>query len=593
MLQKQALDILKMGHNVFLTGAAGSGKTHTLRAYINWLRENNIDVAITASTGIAATHLGGVTVHSWSGLGIRDSLTEQDIDALEEKQYLWKRYENTKVLIIDEISMLHHFRFDMLNRLAQAFKRNKEPFGGMQIILCGDFFQLPPISRYGEQPAFFAYQSEIWSNTDMNLKVCYLSEQHRQNDDQYLSLLNSIRANEIDEDSLIYLKDRYNQEIDPEVFGDIIPTKLYSHNEDVDKINLKALGEIEGPEELYLMDTKGRPALVDPLIKSCLAPMELRLKVGARVMFVKNNYEKGYANGTLGVVARFDTEHNPIVRLANGTEIKAEQEAWSIEEEGKLKAEIKQIPLRLAWAITIHKSQGMSLDAAEIDLSRSFVAGMGYVALSRVKTLAGLKLVGFNQQALQVHPEIMGVDRMFKDKSEEVLGELLEIEEGMGAKSLRELQNDFVRKNASDKPIRRGGGENGLVRLSAHEQTKLFLLEEKPLAEIAKLRNIKEETVIDHIEKLIDEGILDKEFINISYLKDQAYRDAKGRLKYSKIKDAFKEAFKDLGGSGGDKKKMKSHSPLKYPLSPVKNKLGNSFSFKDIRLARLFVMVGL
>ncbi len=588
MLQKQALDILKMGHNVFLTGAAGSGKTHTLRAYIKWLRENNIDVAITASTGIAATHLGGVTIHSWSGLGVRDTLTEQDIDALEEKQHLWKRYESTRVLIIDEISMLHHFRFDMLNRLAQAFKRNTEPFGGMQIVLCGDFFQLPPISRMGEPPAFFAYQSKIWN--EMNLKICYLTEQHRQNDDQFLNLLNTIRANEVDEDSLIYLKERYNQEIDPEIFGDIIPTKLYSHNEDVDKINLGELMKIKEPEEFYLMDTKGRPLLVAGLTKSCLAPMELRLKVNARVMFVKNNYEKGYANGTLGVIARFDTEHNPIVRLANGIEIKAEQETWSIEEDGKIKAEIKQIPLRLAWAITIHKSQGMSLDAAEIDLSRSFVAGMGYVALSRVKTLAGLKLVGFNHQALQVHPEIMGVDRMFKDKSDEVLGELLEIEENMGAKSLKELQDDFVRKNASDKPIRRGGGENGLVRLSAHEQTKLFLLEEKPLAEIAKLRNIKEETVIDHIEKLIDDGVLEKELINISYLKDHAYRDAKGRLKYSKIKDAFKEVFKDLNKEGGAKSPQ---SPLKYPLSPVKNKLGNSFSFKDIRLARVFVVTGL
>lgn len=593
MLQEQALNILKMGHNVFLTGAAGSGKTHTLRAYIAWLRENNIGVAITASTGIAATHLGGVTIHAWSGLGVRDVLTEQDIDILEEKQHLWKRYEQTKVLIIDEISMLHHFRFDMLNRLAQAFKRNTKPFGGMQIILCGDFFQLPPISRYGEQPAFFAYQSKIWNDAELNLKICYLSEQHRQNDDNYLSLLNTIRANEVDEDSLIYLKERYNQEIDPDIFGDIIPTKLYSHNEDVDKINLKELSAIKVPEEFYLMDTKGRPPLVEALVKSCLAPMELRLKVGARVMFVKNNYDKGYANGTLGVISRFDTEHNPIVKLADGTEIKAEQETWAVEEDGKIKAEIKQIPLRLAWAITIHKSQGMSLDAAEIDLSRSFVAGMGYVALSRVKSLAGLKLVGFNQQALQVHPEIMGVDRMFKDKSDEAITELLEIEEGMGVKSLKELQDDFVRKNASDKPIYKSGAENGAVRLTAHEQTKLLILEEKPLAEIAQLRNIKEETVIDHIEKLFDEGIMNNELISISYLKDQAYRDAKSRLKFSKIKDAFKDVYKDLSDKDGVPGKGGKKSPLAYPLSPVKNKLGNSFSFKDIRLARLFLLAGM
>lgn len=577
MLQVQALDILKMGHNVFLTGAAGSGKTHTLRTYIEWLRDNNIDVAITASTGIAATHLGGVTIHAWSGLGIRDTLTAQDIELLGEKQYLWKRYESVKVLIIDEISMLHHFRFDLLNRLAQAFKRNDKPFGGMQVVLCGDFFQLPPVARFGEPAALFAYQSKIWNA--MNLKICYLDEQHRQNDDQFLNLLNTIRANEVDEGTLEYLKDRFNQEIDPDIFGDIIPTKLYSHNEDVDKINLKALGEISGSEEFFLMDTKGKSNLVEILTKSCLAPMELRLKIGARVMFVKNNYDKGYANGTLGVIDHFDMDHNPVIKVTGGKEITAEQETWSIEEEGKIKAEIKQLPLRLAWAITIHKSQGMSLDAAEIDLSRSFVAGMGYVALSRVKTFAGLKLVGFNPQALQVHPEIIGVDRMLKNKSGETLTELFEINENMGAKTVKELQDDFVREHASDKPIRKSGAENGLIRLSAHEQTKLLILDKLSLAEIAGLRKIKEETVIDHIEKLLEEGILEKELIDISYLKDSEYRDPKSRLMFSKIKDAFGE--------------ISHKNPAKYPLSPVKNKLGNKFSYKDIRLARVFILAGI
>ena len=156
MRQSEALQILKMGHNAFVTGAAGSGKTHLLNEYIRYLREQNVNIGITASTGIAATHMGGVTIHAWSGLGIKDTLSSHDIAKMEEKSYLWKRFENTNVLIVDEISMLHHFRLDLVNKIAQSFKKNIQPFGGMQVILCGDFFQLPPITRAGEKNAEFA-----------------------------------------------------------------------------------------------------------------------------------------------------------------------------------------------------------------------------------------------------------------------------------------------------------------------------------------------------------------------------------------------------------------------------------------------------
>jgi ATP-dependent DNA helicase PIF1 len=647
MLQKEALDILKLGRNVFLTGAAGSGKTHTLRAYINYLYENNVEVAITASTGIAATHIGGVTIHSWSGLGIRDRLTEYDIEMMEEKQNLWKRYQNTKVLIIDEISMLHHFRFDMLDRLARALKRKPDlPFGGMQVVLCGDFFQLPPVHRQGEQPAFFAYQSDIWKK--MNLKVCYLSEQHRQNDDSYLSLLNDIRGACVEDDSLQYLRDRYKKDIDPALFPDIVPTKLYSHNADVDAINdaeLEKLGKGWTPgnkadrwgEQFFLMDTKGKASLVDALVKSCLAPMELRLRVGARVMFVRNNQEKGYANGTLGVVVGFDTGSSadsspganifstgsgvPIIRIANGREIHADRESWIIEEDGKIKAEISQIPLRLAWAITIHKSQGMSLDAAEIDLSKSFVAGMGYVALSRVKSLAGLKLVGFSHNALQIHPEILEFDRELKRLSDQALGELTEIMEGDGEKSLKDMQMDFLLANGN--PHQRGHGgkgngmngkganrqgkkgkakfdENGNVipgdpyekteKIPAHQQTKLLLLEKKSLADMAKARNIKEETVLSHIEKLIQDQTVRRENIDLTYLRNHAYKNERSRLRFARIKDAFIEEYERLMDDAGDDEKKQAEAKL-MRLAPIKHKLGNSYSYAEIGMAKVFVML--
>ncbi len=407
MTQDQAMEVLKMGSNVFLTGPAGSGKTFVLNKYINYLKDKKIAVGVTASTGIAATHLSGMTIHSWCGIGIKDFLYDKDMSAILGKAYLKKRFANTNVLIIDEVSMLHAYRLDMVDRICKAFKQNSLPFGGMQVIMCGDFFQLPPVSRNNEGDSF-VYKSEIWNN--MDLKICYLEEQHRQQDRAFLRVLSDIRTNNVDEDTVNYLRERYNQEVK----GKIKPTRLYTHNADVDAINEMELSKISGDIHSYKTTVRGNKDLVEFLHKSCLAPEDLNIKNGAVVMFVKNNYEKGYVNGTLGKVIGFDENDYPIVETAGGREIIAAPTSWAIEEDGSVKAEICQIPLRLAWAITIHKSQGMSLDAAEIDLSKSFVPGMGYVALSRARTLSGMKLVGINDMALRVNPEVLEMDKFFK-----------------------------------------------------------------------------------------------------------------------------------------------------------------------------------
>ncbi|PJA37251.1 helicase, partial [candidate division WWE3 bacterium CG_4_9_14_3_um_filter_43_9] len=271
MTQQQALEILKLGHNVYLTGSAGSGKTFLLNKYIEHLRKNDIEVAITASTGIAATHLGGMTIHSWSGLGIRDALTAQDYEIFLDKRRLVRRYERTNVLIIDEVSMLHAFRLDLLNQLCQAFRRSLEPFGGMQIVLSGDFFQLPPVGRGGEN-VDFVHKSEIWRK--MNLKVCYLDEQFRHSDNELTKLLDGIRSAKLNDFVMEPLRDRFNKEID----GSIKPTKLYTHNVDVDAINSKELSSL--PEKLlvYKMTSHGNRRLAELLSQNCLAPAELKLK---------------------------------------------------------------------------------------------------------------------------------------------------------------------------------------------------------------------------------------------------------------------------------------------------------------------------
>jgi len=410
MTQQQALKILKSGANVFLTGSAGTGKTFLLNQFISYLRKSKVSVGVTASTGIAATHLNGRTIHSWSGIGIKKEMNEKSIKKIARIKNLNKRIRKTKILIIDEISMLDADRLNLVDRICKQAKDPFLPFGGIQVIMCGDFFQLPPVNR--DQKLRFAYESSVWRNSD--IKVCYLNKQFRQNDLKFTDILNKIRANKAGIKELNLLRARLNQPISLSVK----PTKLYTHNIKVDAINDYELSRISKKEMTYYMTGRGPKNLVDFLKKNCLAPEELKLKVGAIVMFVKNNFDAGYVNGTLGKVVSYDDNKYPVVKIMSGRKIIASPTNWNMEEYDKVIASIRQIPLRLAWAITVHKSQGMSLDAAEIDLSKSFERGMGYVALSRVKTLNNIKLIGINQMALEVSPEIVEKDKEFKQLSE-------------------------------------------------------------------------------------------------------------------------------------------------------------------------------
>ena len=356
MLQDEALDILKLGHNVYLTGAAGSGKTYVLNQYIKYLRENNIVLGVTASTGIAATHMNGMTIHSWAGLGIGDTI---DIERILKKSTLKKRMAATKVLIIDEVSMLDGHILDAVDAITRGFKDKAKPFGGLQVVLSGDLFQLPPVTRSGEP--FFVFNSEAWKS--MSLKICYLEEQHRQDDSNLLGILNAIRSDTVDETHFEELSER----IKPAPDGEEV-IKLYTHNAHVDEINQTALHKLKTEARTYDMTSKGRQNAVESLANRCLAPERLVLKAGSEVMFVANNPAKHFYNGTLGKVVKFTSDGKPVIQTRQRL-ITADEHTWKTEDGDKTIAEVTQLPLRLAWAITIHKSQGMSLDAAEIDLS--------------------------------------------------------------------------------------------------------------------------------------------------------------------------------------------------------------------------------
>lgn len=558
MTQSQALSILKTGANVFLTGEPGSGKTHLLNEYIKYLRDQSIEPEITASTGIAATHIGGMTVHSWSGIGIKTKLEKNDLNKIKASQYIVRRITKAKVLIIEEISMLTGDTLSMVDTVCREIKQSPKPFGGIQVIFAGDFFQLPPVVS---APSLFAFDSPSWK--ELNPIVCYLTEQHRQEDGDFLELLSAIRGNVFNNHHLSRIETRRVRSFDfastslsasfqNESLKNI--PKLFSHNADVDHINSEVLASLPGKQNTFIISVQGPDPLVAALKKGCLSPEILYLKIGASVMFTKNNPKEGFVNGTLGVVDGFDKiSGNPIVKIRNGRKIEVEPMDWIIEENGKVRASISQLPLRLAWAITVHKSQGMSLDEAVMDLSQVFEYGQGYVALSRVRRLTGLYILGWNEQTFQVHPEILLKDKEFRLDSS-IVKDLYSI---MSFSELQKRQDDFIK--ACDGKPRSAFSE----KLDTYTETLLLWNEGKTISQIAEMRKFTEGTILSHVEKLVLKGKINR---------TNLYRIFTPVLKNSlpKIHAVFHELDTDK-------------------LSPVFEKLSGKYSYNELRIARILL----
>ncbi|WP_426241552.1 AAA family ATPase [Psychrobacter sp. TWP2-1-2] len=570
MRQSSALDILKTGQNVFLTGSAGSGKTYTLNQYIDYLRARRVPVAVTASTGIAATHMNGTTIHSWSGIGIKDELSDRDLTTLSRKQFLADRLKDTAVLVIDEISMLHAKQLNLVSQVLKHVRKNDKAFGGIQVVVAGDFFQLPPIGSKGEtNREKFAFMSEAW--LDAKFHICYLSEQHRQVSEaangglDLDDILNQIRRQEVTFESIAALEATFDQNVD------IKRTRLYTHNLNVNSINDKELAALEGEMMRFTATSTGDSKLVETLKKTVRTQDDLVLKVGAKVMFIKNNTELGVSNGTMGELIGFaavkiddskdssddliedddentesetnktvkgkgkkaikekpkakkpTTQKMPVVRLNSGREVIAEPEEWIIEDEtGDVLASYEQVPLCLAWAITIHKSQGMTLDAAEIDLSRTFELGQGYVALSRLKSLAGLQLLGMNDMSLQLDPLARGADKRFLVLSEEADANYAMLDE----ESMTQAHEKFILKSGGTlsksvidaySTLQKKRREQQQAQIDKKQKlgnqvsdksdstllaTRLLLEESLSIAEISQARQLSQSTIMRHIADL-------------------------------------------------------------------------------------------
>lgn len=553
MTQGEALSILKTGANVFLTGEPGSGKTHTVNAFVEWLRDHGIEPAITASTGIAATHIHGMTIHAWSGIGVRTLLSEADVDQIASKEHIARRIQRTTTLIIDEASLLSASVLAMVDMVCREVKRNTLPFGGMQVVLVGDFFQLPPIGKGSDRPAF-AFESSVWE--ELHPIICYLTEQHRQDDPRFLSVLSSIRAADPDPTTVSVIMSR---ETEHDGFNEDVP-RLFTHNVDVDRLNQERLSKLPGSPKRYVMNGAGAPPLIEALKRGCLSPELLELKVGAVVMGTKNIPAVGIANGTLGIVTGFERGTNyPIIETRDGRTIAVAPVDWAVEEGGKARATINQVPLRLAWAITVHKSQGMTMDAAAIDLSRAFEYGQGYVALSRVRSLDGLHLLGWSEQALVVHPLVVARDEEFREASEEA-------ERAFGALDTSgerlELEQNFITASGGRLEAAPAGRKSSkTAKQSTYDQTKALIESGMPLDEVARERGLTFGTICGHAEKLLQGGMISREAVRSALT---------GTIEAAlpRIHDAFR-------------------STGVAQLTPVYQLLGGSFTFDELRLARL------
>lgn len=402
--QKLAIDCILNGHNVFITGSAGTGKSYLL----NLLKEKlqNKRFHITATTGIASVNVGGITLHSWSGIGIEDIPVEKIARNILSARgtHTRKRLQTTDVLAIDEISMLSMENFEKIDKLLRLIRDKDIPFGGIQVIFFGDFFQLPPVDSCN-----FCFESNVWGEAD--IKTIVLEKIFRQQDERFVELLNNIRYSKINKDDIALLKSRFALNN----YGVIKPTILSTHNKFVENINFEKLNNIQAKEFIYEAKFDGNKDKIEILKKNCIAKEVLTLKLGSQVMMLKNTYQKdGIINGSSGIIVDFSPKkHYPVVEFENGKQFVISPESWEIStynhetENIEVLASMVQIPLVLSWAITIHKSQGMTLDKVECDLKNVFADGQVYVALSRVRDLSGLFIKSFDINKVKTNKKII------------------------------------------------------------------------------------------------------------------------------------------------------------------------------------------
>ena len=401
--QQEAYNAIASGLSVFLTGSAGTGKTELIKYIYQLKKDTNQSVALTGMTGVSAVLIGGTTLHSYLGIGLGTNSTEKLVSKIRNSFFYRSRWIKLKLLIIDEISMLSPELFDKLEMMARLIRIIDLPFGGIQLILSGDLCQLPVVRN-----SRLCFEAAAWE--DCIHQVCYLQVIIRQSDPIFQKCLNEVRLAKLSEETIEILKSCEQNENFEKMGNElgIRPTKIYPVNSSVDKLNTKELKKLPGEHREYEMEVKIHKAKylsqVGKYKKNIKAVEQLTLAENAQVMLLANlDVVDGLVNGSRGVITKF-VDDIPMVRFMNGREMLIDYHAWDIEEIDIKVATIYQIPLKLAYACTVHCSQGLTLDCVEISMKKFFEYGQAYVALSRARSLKGLKIKDFDEKLIKAHP---------------------------------------------------------------------------------------------------------------------------------------------------------------------------------------------
>lgn len=399
--QTYALELCQSGENVFLTGGAGSGKSYVIREFMRNIDDKQMPTL--ASTGAAAVLLGGRTFHSFFGLGIMEGGAQATLQrALEDKRVL-KRLRQVEGVVFDEVSMIPGEALMVAESLAQAARDSSLPWGGMRVIAVGDFGQLPPVTRTG-QKRDWCFLNPVWEHS--GFQSCELKLNQRIHNGEFLNVLADVREGRVSERVREFLQE-HTKPHDEDHPG----TRLFARRDQSENYNQKKLAEINDDEIVVDSIYLGEQKFIDVLSKSAPVPMQLKLKIGCRVLFLKNDAQKRWVNGTRGTLVRYEPDH-VIVRKDGGREVKVEKISFSLlDADGNAKASVIQFPLNLAYATTIHKSQGATLDELWCDLGALWEPGQAYVALSRLRDPAGLHIVRWSPRSFIVDPAVQNFYR--------------------------------------------------------------------------------------------------------------------------------------------------------------------------------------
>jgi ATP-dependent DNA helicase PIF1 len=392
--QSYALDLMKSGQNVFLTGGAGTGKSFVLRKFLS----ENPEVPALASTGAAAILIGGRTLHSFFGLGILEGGFQKTCERALKNPKVVRRIKKAKAVVIDEVSMLSGATLRAAEGIARLARNSKAPWGGLQIIACGDFAQLPPVTRMGENTDW-AFLDEIWALS--GFQSILLDEVHRTKEEDFLKILQCIREGDVTEEVKKFLNSRVL-----DLSEDFTGTRLFPHRATAEEFNLKRLAELEGEVVALPTEYMGEERAKENLRKQAPVPEILHLKQGALVMIRKNDVDGAYVNGSMGHVRSIGKEKITVDLVDGGEAILKPMLFEILDGDGNILASARNFPLSLAYASTIHKAQGATLDRLVVDLSKLWEAGQAYVALSRVKESQHLYIQSWRPNSIRQDPAV-------------------------------------------------------------------------------------------------------------------------------------------------------------------------------------------